>query len=228
MNGGNILVVEDEADIREVITAYLEKEGFRIRTAGNTRAAMEAFRQEQPDLAILDIILPDGTGTDLCRQMREMSELPILFVTCKRDSEDVLNGFNLGADDYVTKPFDPAILVARVNAQLRRNRQRQGRVGWRHKRLEVDFARAELLVDGEPVALFAKERQLLHFFIEHPNQVFSVNHLFERIWGWDSGSDERTVMVHVSNLRKKIEEDPANPRYLQTVRGFGYRFSLVE
>jgi len=228
MNEGNILVVEDEADIREVITAYLEKGGYRVRTAGNARTALDSFRMIPPDLVILDIILPDGTGTDLCRQMREMSDIPILFVTCKRDSDDVLNGFHLGADDYVTKPFDPAILVARVKAQLRRNRSRQERTVWKDKRLEVDLARAELLVDGEPVALFAKERQLLHFFIEHPNQVFSVHHLFDRLWGWDSGSDERTVMVHVSNLRKKIEEDPANPRYLQTVRGFGYRFTFED
>lgn len=235
---GKILIAEDDPDIRELIRLYLENSGYEVISAETGEQAWALFLREDPDLALLDLMLPDLDGIELCRRMKAQGDQPVLIVTCKRDSDDIVEGLESGADDYITKPFDPAVLIARVKANLRKKRpegmngaalgalnpQPRHRV-WAHSRLVVELDKAELTVDGITVPLYAKERQLLHFLIEHRNQVFSVEQLYERIWGWESGSDPRTVMVHIRNLRKKIEPDPSQPVYIQTVRGFGYRFS---
>ncbi|NEW08575.1 response regulator transcription factor [Paenibacillus sp. SYP-B3998] len=234
MAGEHIMLVEDEEDIRELVRLYLVKEGYRVSVAENGEQAMELASKERFDLFVLDIMLPDANGMELCRRIRANSNAIILFLTCKRESDDIIAGLENGADDYVVKPFNPKMLVARVTGHLRRSvlaaasqagRRKDGQL-WRHGRLEVDFGNYDVRVDGDVVPMYAKEKQLLTFFIENPNHVFNVGQLYDRIWGWDRESDERTVMVHIRNLRKKIEEDPGNPRYVVTVRGFGYKFCL--
>ncbi|WP_240762576.1 response regulator transcription factor [Paenibacillus thalictri] len=230
----HILLVEDEEDIRELVQLYLLKEGYRVSVAETGEQAFELAFKERFDLYVLDIMLPDVSGMELCQRIRAQSNAIILFLTCKRESDDIIAGLEIGADDYVIKPFNPKQLVARITGHLRRASLasasgaavRKDCLPWRYGRLEMDFRNYELKVDGVVVPMYVKERQLLMFFIENPNQVFSVGQLYERIWGWDRESDERTVMVHVSNLRKKIEEYPGNPRYLVTVRGFGYKFCV--
>ncbi|WP_409342614.1 response regulator transcription factor [Paenibacillus sp. MBLB4367] len=222
-----ILVVEDEEEIRELIRLYLQNEGYVAVLAEDGEQALQLFEQEKPDLVVLDIVLPDTDGIELCGIIRKRSDVPIIFVTCKRESEDMISGFEAEADDYVTKPFDPAVLVARVKANLRRvlhQRKKASDEAWRDDRLYVNLQNYEVLVHGQPVPLLPKERQLLILLLKHRNQVFSVEQLYDRIWGWESDSDDRTVMVHISNLRKKIEQDPATPKYIHTVRGFGYKF----
>lgn len=222
-----ILIVEDEEEIRRLIVLYMLNAGFQAVTAEDGKQALELLERERPDLIVLDILLPDIDGLELCGIVRRSWDIPVIFVSCKRESEDVINGLEAEADDYVTKPFDPAVLVARVKANLRRaSRKDNNDCGgeWKDERLYVNLLSFEVLIDGQPVPLLPKERQLLLLLLKHPNQVFSVEQMYERIWGWESDSDERTVMVHISNLRKKIEADPASPKYIHTVRGFGYKF----
>ncbi|RAV16721.1 response regulator transcription factor [Paenibacillus contaminans] len=222
-----ILIVEDEAEIRRLIVLYMLNAGFQAVTAEDGKQALELLERERPDLIVLDILLPDIDGLELCGIVRRSWDIPVIFVSCKRESEDVISGLEAEADDYVTKPFDPAVLVARVKANLRRASRRDKNDDggeWKDERLYVNLLSFEVLIHGQPVPLLPKERQLLLLLLKHPNQVFSVEQMYERIWGWESVSDERTVMVHISNLRKKIEADPASPKYIHTVRGFGYKF----
>ncbi|OPH61392.1 DNA-binding response regulator [Paenibacillus ferrarius] len=233
MAGEHIMLVEDEEDIRELVRLYLINEGYQVSVAETGEQAMALASKERFDLFVLDIMLPDVNGMELCRSIRANSNAIILFLTCKRESDDIIAGLENGADDYVVKPFNPKMLVARVTGHLRRSVLAASQAGrrndvqlWRHGRLEVDFGNYDVRIDGNVVPMYAKEKQLLTFFIENPNQVFNVGQLYDRIWGWDRESDERTVMVHIRNLRKKIEDDPGNPRYVVTVRGFGYKFCL--
>lgn len=228
------MLVDDEEDIRDLVQLYLNKEGYRVSVAKTGEEAMELVHRQRFDLFVLDIMLPDLNGIELCRRIRSLTEGVILFLTCKRDYDDIVTGLENGADDYMVKPFNPRLLVARITGHLRRSdlaaasdagRRKNGQL-WRHGRLEVDLGNYEVRVEGTPVPMYAKLKQLLIFFIQHPNQVFSVRELFERVWGLDRESDERTVMVHIRNLRIKIEEDPGNPRYIMTVRGFGYKYRI--
>ncbi|BCJ86014.1 response regulator transcription factor [Effusibacillus dendaii] len=231
MEEGKILIVDDEKEIGELIQLYLEKNGYQIFYADNGHQALEVVKQERPDLIILDLSLPDTNGVEICREIRKGSDVPIIILSVKRGSDDIILGLDTGADDYITKPFDPRIVVARVKANLRRALKRHNLHSKdhiaRYGDLEFDLQSYDVKFQSHSVPLSIKERQLLFFLIEHPNQVFSVEQLYENIWGWDSDSNLRTVMVHISNLRRKIESDPANPKYIQTVRGFGYKF-LVE
>lgn len=230
MGKEKILIVEDELEIRELIQIYLEKNEYEVVAIDNGYDAVEFFQEINPDLVILDIMLPGIDGIQICQEIRAVSTIPILFVSAKRDSDDIIRGLELGADDYITKPFDPSVLVARVKANLRRlpitiPSHRDQRNILKYDYLEVDLDSYTIKVNDDPIALFAKELQLLILFVKHPNQVFSVEQLYSQIWGAESFGDTRTVMVHISNLRKKIEIDPANPKFIQTVRGFGYRFN---
>lgn len=225
---GKILIVEDEPEIRDLVRLYLHNGRFATISAENGGEAIRLLEQEQPDLILLDILLPDTDGLSLCKEIRKRSAVPIIFLTCKRDADDIVNGLDTGGDDYMTKPFDPVVLLARVKAHLRRAGMKEipkEESIWQDDRLSVNWKNFEVHVANQPVPLFAKERQLLLYLVRHANQVFSVEQLYEHIWGWDRESDERTVMVHISNLRKKIEADPTNPKYIVTVRGFGYKFS---
>ncbi|GLI08440.1 DNA-binding response regulator [Paenibacillus tyrfis] len=226
-----ILIVDDDEEIRGLIALYLQNHGFRVLMAEEGGQIVELLLREKPDLIILDIVLPDTDGVQLCRRIREHSDIPILFLSCKREADDIIAGLDTGGDDYMTKPFDPLVLVARVKANLRRRtaspqQTREKAALLRFGEVEANLHNYEVRVGGEPVDLFAKERQLLFFLLKHPNQVFSAAQLHDQVWGWDSFSDERTVMVHISNLRRKLERDPSAPRHIRTVRGFGYQFFL--
>ncbi|MFC0212179.1 response regulator transcription factor [Paenibacillus chartarius] len=234
MGQGRILFIEDDADIREIMTIYMTGGGLQVDAAESAEAGWELFRCGTYDLVLSDIVLPDRTGTELAGEIRKQSNVPIIFISCKKESSDIVDGLELGADDYITKPFEPSVVVARVKAQLRRY-QDSGRQEleadsppagpiWHDGRLRIDPARYEVSIDDKPVTLFAKERQLLLFMAGHPNRVFSVEQLYGQVWGWDRASDQRTVMVHIRTLRTKIEKNPAEPAYLVTVRGFGYKF----
>lgn len=216
-----ILFVEDDDDIRELLELYLRKSGFCVDAVSGVEPAMRSFRAQPPELLLTDILLPDGDGAELASRIRAMSDIPIIFISCKNDTQDVLDGFELGGDDYITKPFEPSLVVARVKAQLRRKRPRPL---WSDRWLTIDPVACQVTVQGRPISLFAKELLLLIYLAERDNRVISVERLYDEIWGWEKESDYRTVMVHIRNLRKKIEPDPGQPRYIQTVRGFGYKF----
>ena len=222
-----ILVVDDEPTLRETLAENLEIEGFRVVTAADGLQALERFRQSQPDLVVLDLMLPELSGIEVCRQIRRESGVPILMLTARDSELDKVVGLELGADDYVTKPFGLHELLARVRALLRRS-ERQGEgalaalieVGG----VQVDLAGHQILRDGRPLPVKPKAFELLAFLIAHPGQVFTRDQLLERVWGYDYGGETRTVDVHVHWLRTVIEDDPATPVFLHTVRGVGYVF----
>lgn len=226
----SILVIEDDTDIGELVSLYLRKEGFRVDQAVHAEQALDLFQRSAYDLLISDIMLPGMDGMELVQTIRSHSDIPIIFLTSKKGPQDIIAGLNVGGDDYVTKPFEPEVLVARVHAGLRRYRSASRKtVGenpglWTDGWLTIDTKRLEVTVDGRPITLPAKELQLLLQLQEHSKQVFSVSQLYEKVWSLDGTSDDRTVMVHIHHLRKKIEKDPANPQYIVTVRGFGYKF----
>ncbi|WP_276351496.1 response regulator transcription factor [Cohnella caldifontis] len=227
-----ILVVDDEREITDLITLYLEREGFAVYAADNGEDAVRMARSLQPDLVILDVLLGKPDGIEVCRMLRSGAcpDVPILFLSAKGDDCDVVTGLSEGGDDYMTKPFSPSQLVARVHAHLRRSRvYGKGRhvqqPAISYPGLTIDFRCLEVRRNGVPILLSAKEFELLAVMAREPNRVFPLEELYRRVWQTDSMGDTRTLMVHVSNLRKKIEEDPSRPTWIQTVRGFGYRFS---
>lgn len=232
MAGEKILIVDDEQDIRQLVTMYLEAERCQVSVAENGQQALKLVRSEKPDLIILDIFLPDFDGIELCQELRHFTNVPIIFLSCKSDEVDKIVGLRVGADDYITKPFSPGELMARVKAQLRRSRL-LGAVN-KYKRvlrfpgLEIDIATHEIRNSSTTIPVSAKEFQLLTILAQNPNRVFNSDHLFNLVWGVEDLSDTRTVAVHISNLRKKIEPNPAKPRYILTVRGVGYKFTIPE
>lgn len=235
MKTTTILLVEDDDDIAELVAIYLQKEGFKVDSAPNAERGLQFFERGGYDLLLSDIMLPGMDGLELVRLVRESSDIPIILMTSKKTPQDVVAGLKQGGDDYVTKPFEPEVLVARVQAALRRYgmQREQDETGsggsdsvWTDGWLTIDLRRLEVLVNGAPAVMPAKELQLLLRLFEYPKQVFSVRQLYESIWSIDGLSDERTVMVHIHNLRKKIEKDPAKPEYIVTIRGFGYKFGI--
>ncbi|WP_170006176.1 response regulator transcription factor [Bacillus fonticola] len=230
MGNETVLIVEDEIEIQNLLALYLERD-FQVVTAKNGKEALTRVQQQVPDAILLDILLPEMNGLEVCRKIRETNEkVPILFLSCKRESEDKIHGLELGGDDYITKPFDPGEVLARVKAILRRvSRKPAIKTEQNDIRtfgsLEIDFTSYTVCVHGESVNLYAKEMQLLLHLAKRPNQVFSIEQLYNQIWGEDRFGDLKTVMVHISNLRKKIEQNPAKPEYILTVRGFGYKFN---
>ncbi|GAB2671157.1 response regulator [Paenibacillus thermoaerophilus] len=225
-----ILVIDDEPEISELIRLYLTREQYEVYTAPNGQYIEEQIRSFCPDLIILDILMPGADGLELCRQIRKWTNVPVIFVSCKAEDTDKIVGLTVGGDDYITKPFSPGELVARVKAQLRRQSMLPG-----HNRpktlvfgdLTVDLSAHEVKIGGQTVPLSATEFSLVVKMAEQPGRVFSIDELFDLIWGADHMGDTRTVMVHISNLRKKIEPTPANPKYILTVRGVGYKFSTA-
>ncbi|RSL33705.1 DNA-binding response regulator [Salibacterium salarium] len=224
-----VLVVEDEEDIRNLIVLYLQNK-YKVLTANDGLPALTVIKENQPDLILLDILLPGMNGMDVCMKLRETDvKTPVLFLSAKRDFEDKIQGLELGADDYITKPFDPGELMARIQAHLRRTNTN---VVQHHSKenvlmvgdLEIDMNSYSVTQNGQPLHLFAKEMQLLLMLAQNPNQVFSTEQLYDSVWGTDRFGDLKTVSVHISNLRKKIEKNPAKPQHIITVRGFGYKF----
>jgi len=232
-----ILVVDDEVSLQETLAYNLKKQGYEVQTTGDGTEALELARELEPDLIILDVMLPGLDGFEVCRILRKEMSTPVLMLTARDDEIDRVVGLEVGADDYLAKPFSMRELLARVKAMLRRVRlireevsQDGGKDGkpkaeiMEFDNLKIDMTRREITVDGEVVAFKPKEYELLTFLAQHQGQVLSREFILERVWGWDFIGDSRTVDVHVRWLREKIESDPANPQRIITVRGAGYRF----
>jgi len=221
-----VLVVDDEPIVREVVVRYLEREGYRTLEAADGDRARELLQQETPSLVVLDLMLPGTDGLTLCRWIRSHSDLPVIMLTARGEEADRIVGLELGADDYVTKPFSPRELAARVRTVLRRTTPTAQPVEpLSFAGLEIEAATHEVRKDGELLQLTAKEFDLLWFLASHPRRVFSRDQLMDRVWGYEAALDTGTVTVHVRRLREKIEGQPSKPRFLQTVWGVGYRFA---
>ncbi|HXY17599.1 MAG TPA: response regulator transcription factor [Gaiellaceae bacterium] len=219
-----VLVVDDEPIVRDVVVRYLEREGFSTLEADHGDRARELLERQSPDLVVLDAMLPGTDGLELCRWIRSRSELPVIMLTARGEEADRIVGLELGADDYVTKPFSPRELAARVRSVLRRSTARPtSRESLNFGSVELDAATREVRRDGIESRLTAKEFDLLWFLASHPRRVFSRDQLMSRVWGYEAALDTGTVTVHMRRLREKIEDDPSQPRHLQTVWGIGYR-----
>jgi DNA-binding response OmpR family regulator len=210
----------------DLIRLYLEKDGYRVLVAHNGRHALDLAHQKRPDLVVLDLMLPVMDGFDVCRILRAETSIPIIILSARTTEDDKLLGLDLGADDYITKPFSPRELVARVRAVLRRGETTaQNRPPFRSGELEVDFLSRQVRLRGKAVHLTPKEFKLLALMVKEPGRAFSRLELLEQVFGFDYEGLERTVDVHIMNLRKKIEPIPIQPLYIQTIYGFGYKFN---
>jgi DNA-binding response OmpR family regulator len=227
-NAKTILVVDDEFKIAQVISSYLEKAGYQVCTAANGRQALDLFEQFNPALVILDLMLPDTSGEEVCRNLRKRSRVPIIMVTAKIEEQDILNGLDIGADDYVTKPFSPRQLVARVAALLRRSEADPlplaNVMSFLDGDLTIDFRSHEVKKAGISVNLTPNEFKLLSTMLKYPRKVFTRDELINLSIGQDYVGYDRIIDTHIKNLRQKIETDSRNPRYIITVHGIGYRF----
>jgi len=221
-----VLVVDDEPIVREVVVRYLERDGFHTLEAGDGNRARELVESNPLDLVVLDVMIPGTDGFQLCRWIRSRSKLPIIMLTARGEETDRIVGLELGADDYVTKPFSPRELAARVRSVLRRaqpGQLKEERLAF--DGLVVDAGTREVTRDGATVKLTMREFDLLWFLASHPRRVFTRQNLMERVWGYSSALDTGTVTVHIRRLREKIEADSSRPRFVETVWGVGYRFS---
>jgi two-component system, OmpR family, response regulator ResD len=224
-----ILVVDDEPNIREVVGLYLRRDGHEVVSATDGEEALEVFGRSEPDLVVLDLMLPKMGGLEVCRRMRAERRVPLIMLTARGEEEERIVGLSLGADDYVVKPFSPRELAARVAAVLRRVEESSepatGKV-LSFEGLRIDPNTREVLVDGEPAALTAREFDLLYHMASAPGRVFTRDQLMETVWGYAFSADTSTVTVHMRRLREKVEPNAARPRYLQTVWGVGYKFGV--
>ncbi|WP_329109000.1 response regulator transcription factor [Micromonospora sp. NBC_01699] len=225
--GARILVAEDDRKQANLVRIYLEREGHSVLLVGDGRAALDQVRARRPDLVVLDVMMPVVDGLDVCRVLRAESDLPILLLTARTTEDDILLGLDLGADDYLTKPYSPRELAARVRALLRRAGvvSAGGQAVLRVGDLEIDAGRFEVRISGRPIVLTAKEFGILEVLASEPGRAFTRAQIIDKAFGFDHYVLERTVDVHVMNLRRKIEADATEPRYVQTVFGRGYRFS---
>jgi DNA-binding response OmpR family regulator len=223
-----ILVVDDERKIRQLVRAYLEKDGYTVIEAAGGREALDKARSRQPDLIVLDVMLPGLDGIEVLRELRTFSNVYVVMLTAKTEEVDKLIGLSVGADDYLSKPFSPRELLARIKAVLRRDRgfPKPEANAFQFDGLTLDRDRREVTRSGTPVDLTALEFDLLTALVSEPGRVFSRRQLLERVWGWDFFGDERVVDVHVRNLRRALADDAAQPTIIGTVRGVGYKFLL--
>jgi DNA-binding response OmpR family regulator len=222
---GSVLVVDDEPTIAEVVSRYLERAGYETRVAGDGPHAIQLAGERRPDLVVLDLMLPGLDGLEVCRRLRARAPVPVIMLTARGDEADRIVGLELGADDYVTKPFSPRELAARVRTVLRRAQPpvaRDERLAFGD--LELDAGTREVRRAGSPLKLTVKEFDLLWFLASHPRRVFSRDQLMDSVWGYEAALDTGTVTVHIRRLREKIEDDPSRPCRLETVWGAGYRF----
>lgn len=221
-----LLIIESDDYRRETTSIYLENNGYDVNTLTNGEKVISYTAKESPNLIILEDRLPHHEGICLCKKIRESSDVPIIMVSHLNSPVDKINGLNAGADDYLTIPYNVEELEARIKANLRRSTLANSEDAYlKAGRITVDMKSFQVLLEGKQIALYAKEKQLLIFFITHPNQVFSTEQIYNHIWGVEHHGDLKTVTVHIRNLRKKIEANPAKPDYIQTVRGFGYKFN---
>jgi phosphate regulon transcriptional regulator PhoB len=225
-----ILIVDDEKDIVDLISYNLEKEGFVTIKAYDGESALELVKARKPDLVVLDLMLPRIKGLEVCKFIRKNPDtetLPIIMLTAKGDQVDKILGLEMGADDYITKPFNVRELIARVRAVLRRAEARpdsERREQFAYKGLEIDYSSYEVTVDGKKIDISPTELKLLRFFTQHPGRVYTRDQLLDYVWGDETFVEPRTVDVHISRLRMAIEEDKEKPQYILTVRGIGYKF----
>ena len=226
-----ILIVEDEETIADLEKDYLELSGFEVEVANDGDSGLEKALQEEYDLLILDLMLPEVDGFEICRKVRDEKNTPIIMVSAKKDDIDKIRGLGLGADDYMTKPFSPSELVARVKAHLARYDRLIGSMAEKNKVIEIrglkiDTTARRVWVNGEERTFTTKEFDLLSFLAAHPNHVYSKDELFQKIWDMESVGDIATVTVHIKKIREKIEMDTSNPQYIETIWGVGYRFKV--
>ncbi|MFI1421308.1 response regulator transcription factor [Streptomyces sp. NPDC020731] len=223
--GARVLVVDDDPTVAEIVTGYLDRAGYVVDRAGDGPDALARAAAHWPDLVVLDLMLPGMDGLEVCRRMRGQGPVPVIMLTARGDEDDRILGLEVGADDYVTKPFSPRELVLRVESVLRRTRPAPAAASGllRAAGLAVDPAARRATKHGNELALTIREFDLLTFFLRHPGRAFAREELMREVWGWDFG-DLSTVTVHVRRLRGKVEDDPARPRIVQTVWGVGYRF----
>ncbi|MEA4922272.1 MAG: response regulator transcription factor [Eubacteriaceae bacterium] len=232
MANEKILIVDDEKPINKLVSSYITSEHFTALSAFTGREALDMVKSESPDLIILDVMLPDADGTALCLDIRKITDAPIIFLSCKTQEIDKIIALSAGGDDYMTKPFMPGELIARIKAHLRR-RNRVGSMEkpnkiYRSDGLVADFDAYEIRVNGKDVSLTTKELEILKLLVENPRKVFSANQIFESVWKtMCMENDAKTVMVYISNIRKKIESDSEKPKYIINVRGVGYKFNQL-
>ncbi|CAN2186009.1 OmpR Response regulators consisting of a CheY-like receiver domain and a winged-helix DNA-binding domain [Candidatus Nanopelagicaceae bacterium] len=224
-----ILIVEDEESFSEALSFLLTKEGFTVTVAENGRTALEVFKTEAFDLVLLDLMIPEVSGTEVCRAIRTTSLVPIIMLTAKDSEIDKVVGLELGADDYVTKPYSSRELVARIKAVLRRGASDEGKGSTQTGiisagGIQIDIERHHVTNKGLQVSLPLKEFELLEFLMRNAGRVLTRGQLIDRVWGGDYYGDTKTLDVHIKRLRSKLEEDPANPQLIQTIRGLGYKF----
>jgi len=227
MAGKRVLVVDDDAKTVELVKLYLDRDGYKVLTAYDGVEALRLARESHPDLIVLDLMLPGIDGLEVCRTLRSESDVPIIMLTAKTTEQDRLTGLGLGADDYVTKPFSPKELAARVRAVLRRlpgEALQRGPAEIRHGDLIINFRKYEASLAGRPLNLTPIEFKLLGVLVKEPGRVFSRAQLIEKALGYDFEGFDRTIDVHILNLRRKLEPDPNHPKYIKTVYGAGYRF----
>jgi len=226
-----ILIVEDDLDIGELQQDYLEINGYEVELQTSGKEGLKRALNKDYDLLIIDVMLPEVDGFEICKQVRAVKNIPIIFVSAKKEDIDKIRGLGLGADDYIIKPFSPSELVARVKAHLARYERLIGNFDRTKKEIKIrglviDVMARKVYVKNQKVALTAKEFDLLLFLAKHPNRVFSKEDLFETIWGLDSSGDITTITVHIRKIRGKIEKDPSNPQFIETVWGAGYMISV--
>ncbi|WP_100371862.1 response regulator transcription factor [Bacillus sp. FJAT-45037] len=223
-----ILIVEDEKEIGELVRDYLVLEGFSVLIAEDGEEGLRQFFKENPVLVVLDLMLPKVEGVEVCRQIRAASTVPIVMMSAKQSETDKIIGLGIGADDYITKPFSPGELVARIKAQLRRYKHFSSpsteEAVLKICELSIDEKEFKVMVRNEEVQMSAREFKLLYFLAKHRGQVFSKEHLFEKVWGYDHIGDFNSLNVYIRKLREKIEVDPSKPKYIKTVWGIGYKF----
>jgi len=229
MAGEKILIVDDEPEIIDFVKMYLTQENFKISWAFNGKEALQKVRLEKPELIVLDIMLPDIDGVELCLNIRKISNCPILFISCKSSDVDKVLALSAGGDDYLTKPFSTLELVARIKAHLRRNRMSESSDiddVIRYDKLEIHLNTHEVFVDKKKIPLSAKEFDILSLLMKDPKRIYTVEQLYEAVWKENAlEGDSRTIIVYIGNIRKKIEPNPSSPKYILTVRGVGYKFN---
>ncbi len=227
-----ILIVDDEKEIAELLRDYLEKEGYQVKLAFDGEEALDYYKTFDPQLVLLDIMLPKLDGMEVCRIIRSESAIPILMLSAKKDDIDKILGLGLGADDYVTKPFSPKEVVARVKAQLRRYTQLTPSVSnkkvLKFNDLEIDIQSYNVYLRKKEISLSAKEFKILKYLALNPEQVFTREQIFDKVWGFNEFGDINTVTVHIRKIREKIEKDSSKPEYIKTVWGVGYKFAGVQ
>ena len=228
MVGKRVLVVDDDAKTVELVKLYLNRDGYRVLTAYDGVESLRLARESRPDLIVLDLMLPGMDGLEVCRTLRDESDVPIIMLTARTTDEDKLTGLGLGADDYVTKPFSPRELAARIRTVLRRSAGERGPAEIKRGEVVLSFFKQEASIDGRPLNLTPVEFKLLGVLIKEPGRVFSRAQLVEKALGYDYEGFDRTIDVHILNLRRKLEADPSHPKRIKTVYGAGYKFSEVQ